>query len=154
MNHTYRNFSDTARDESYTLPTDVTEMTFHEKLYHILSSSRDIYREAIKWSSHGRAFEIVDTAKLSKFGILRTYFGSNIVPQFRKQLHNHGYKQLTTNVGGMEAYYSEVSCVCRGNRSGALTATPFQVPITWPTASLTAKSRAYRLPNSTSRSSQ
>lgn len=109
-NHTYRDFSEMPMDLEYRFPNSIEHMTFHERLYHLLTFSPVQYRQAICWCCHGRAFEFLHVDGLVLLGILRSYFGYNNIRRFRKQLSNHGYKQLTpTLIVNNERFYSEVS---------------------------------------------
>lgn len=106
--HTYRDFSEMAIEEGYTFPVDIEQMTFHEKLYHLLTYTSVQCRQSIDWCCNGRAFEIKSTEGLEQLGMLRCYFGFNGIQRFRKQLNNYGYK-LLTRFTTHERYYSEVS---------------------------------------------
>lgn len=109
VNHTYLNFSETPKtDLNYSIPGDTSQMTFHEKMYTILSHPKLEYGEAIRWCRGGRAFEIVDVTALTRQGLLTEYFQFGTMPQFRRQLLCHGYRRLLRDVRS-ETYYSEVS---------------------------------------------
>ena len=110
INHTYRNFSNMPMDHSYVMPSIIDDMTFHEKLYSILSSATKTTREAINWCHHGRAFVINDATKLNRYGIL-AHFGYNKVQRFRKDLCARGYKRLGPSNAEPEYFYSEVTAV-------------------------------------------
>ena len=97
------------RDFSYSFPDTISSMTFHEKLYHLLTKDSIGTRQSINWSAHGRSFEITSPPKLVRFGVLHAYFGYGMMQQFRKELNKYGYKQLARTAGGTERYYSEVS---------------------------------------------
>lgn len=108
-NHTYRNFSNMPVDRSYTFPVNLSSMSFHEKLYHLLSTDNIGHRQSINWCPEGRSFEITSPQKLVRFGILHAYFGYGMMQQFRKELNKYGYKQLARDTGSLARYYSEVS---------------------------------------------
>lgn len=110
QNHSYRDFTNMPRDPAgYVFPTQIEDMTFHEKLFHLLTYSTVQCRQAIDWCCHGRAFEIRNVEGLERLGILRCYFGFNGIQRFRKLLNNYGYKQLIRGVGHSDRYYCEVS---------------------------------------------
>ena len=107
VNHTYRDFAEMPSDPTSTIPSTIEQMTFHEKLYHLLTLDTFHIHRAIGWCSHGRAFQILSVEHLEHSGILRCYFGFNTIQRFRKQLNVHGYK-LLTRARSHETYYSEV----------------------------------------------
>lgn len=111
-NHTYRDFSCMPIDASYEFPARIEQMTFHERLYHMLTLNTARRSLAIDWCCHGRAFHIQNAEYLEHMGILRCHFGFNSVQRFRKQLHNYGYKMLVRSSSN-ECYYSEV---CQSSR--------------------------------------
>lgn len=107
-NHTYRDFTNIPKDDAYSLPVAIEEMSFHEKLYHLLSynpTTRD--GSIIGWCLHGRAFQVKHVKALESLGTIRCYFGFNSFKRFRKQLRNNGYKHISKALGG-NCYYSEV----------------------------------------------
>jgi hypothetical protein len=56
-NHSYRDFSCVpAEGKDATLPSSIDEMSFNQKVYHILSCEE--YAKYISWLPHGRSFRI------------------------------------------------------------------------------------------------
>ena len=107
VNHTYRDFSCMPAEANFAFPVSVDRMSFHEKLYHLLTFTSAHCRQLINWCSHGRAFEIIDPDELKNLGILRLYFGYDSVQRFRKQLNDYGYKPLVRDPK-KTSFYSEV----------------------------------------------
>lgn len=107
VNHSYRDFSNVPTTRPYTLPSKMEEMAFAEKVYYLLSGSDEHAAEAMEWCSHGRAFRISNEGILENFGLLKKYFGYNRSSKFRKQLINHGFKELTQGRDN-GCFYSEV----------------------------------------------
>lgn len=120
-------------EEDYSYPTDTEQMTFHEKLYHMLTYTAVHNRQAIDWCCYGRAFVIKNADALVRLGLLRVYFGLASIQRFRTQLHCNGYRILVTQEvqtnGGSDCYYSEVSILLElalRHRVSALTSAPRQ----------------------------
>lgn len=109
-NHSYRDFTCMPMEPNYTFPGNVEQMTFHERLYHLLTLDTAQRRLAIDWCCHGRAFHILNVEYLEHLGILRCYFGFSSVQRLRKQFNNYGYK-LLVRASSSECYYSEVSSI-------------------------------------------
>lgn len=110
-NHTYRNFSNMPNDQLYTFPTRISDMNFHEKLYHLLCLSVvERGHATIAWCHKGRAFYVPDVEKLTNSQLLQRYFEYNNIQRFRKQLCNYGYKSIIRDqdLFGADCYYSEV----------------------------------------------
>jgi hypothetical protein len=108
VNHTYRDFSSVPLPDGSTkmeIPQDVSQMSFHLKVYHLLSTKVEPSNSSIEWCSHGRAFRIVQIERLEYR--LPLYFGHNRLSKFRKQLIDHGFK-LITEGRDSGCYYSEV----------------------------------------------
>jgi hypothetical protein len=108
VNHTYRDFSNVPLPDGSTkieIPPDAAHMSFHLKVYSILSTQVEPSNSSVEWCTHGRAFCIVHGDRLEYR--LPLYFGHNRLSKFRKQLIDHGFKLITE---GRDAgcYYSEV----------------------------------------------
>jgi hypothetical protein len=76
------------------MPAVVPEMTFGQKLHHILSTP-ELSRGILEWRPHGRAFRIVSPKGLEDSGILPYYFGHNRYDVFLEHLRKHGFRQIT-----------------------------------------------------------
>jgi hypothetical protein len=112
VNHSYRDFANVpVGEEGYSIPTNISEMTFPQKVYHMLADVDGVNRKVIRWCSHGRAFHFCEDLgddKVESSVLLNRYFGRSKHNAFKRDLINHGFKQLTT---GPDAgcYYHEVS---------------------------------------------
>ena len=113
VNHTYRDFSSVPLPDGSTkieIPQEVSQMSFHLKVYHLLSTTEEQPTSSIEWCTHGRAFRIVQVDRLEQ--LLGAYFGHNRWSKFRKLLLDHGFK-LITEGRDADCYYSEVcNLVC------------------------------------------
>lgn len=111
VNHSYRDFSQIA-DHNYEKKTKLEEMTFAEKMHHVLSMEE--LQSCIGWMSHGRAFHIHIPKTFEKL-ICAEYFAMPArYSSFLRQLNNHGFKQISQG-SDRNCYYHEVSdltCDC------------------------------------------
>lgn len=107
VNHTYRDFSNVPPESGYVIPKDITEKTFSQKIYDMLSADQDNARHVIEWCTHGRAFRIVNPVFLENSGLFKAYFGHSRYTKILKQLTNHGFKRLTEG-RDCGCFYSEV----------------------------------------------
>ena len=108
VNHTYRDFSSVPLPDGTTkieIPQDISQMSFHLKVYHLLSTKVKLSDSSIEWCTHGRALRIIHADGLEYR--LPPYFGHNRLSKFRKQLVDHGFK-LITEGRDSGCYYSEV----------------------------------------------
>ena len=92
MKHTYSDFSQVPPPTDYRQPTDITTMSFSEKVYHILSQPG--YEADISWMPHGRAFKVRRPGPFEK-SICKQYFGHGRYSSFLRQLNNHGFKHIS-----------------------------------------------------------
>ena len=92
MNHTYKDWSEVRPDEGDCFPTAISEMTFAQKVYHILSQPK--YSEWIGWMPHGRGFHIKVPLRFES-EISEKYFGNRRYSSFLRQLSNHGFRQIS-----------------------------------------------------------
>lgn len=109
VNHSYRDFSQlpVLPEErlQYSKKTQLEDMTFAEKMHHVLSK-REL-QACIEWKPHGRAFRILIPKDFEKH-VCTEYFA--IPPRyssFLRQLNNHGFKQITQGPD-RSCYYHEV----------------------------------------------
>ena len=101
MNHSYRDFSRVPppppgnNNNNSTLPTRIDEMTFAQKVHHMMSHAE--YCEYIAWMPHGRAFKVVKPQLFEKFAC-PVYFGHSRYSSFLRSLNNYGFKHLSKGV--------------------------------------------------------
>ena len=106
MNHSYRDFSSVPASLDWTEPEKIEDMTFAQKVHHLLSQKE--FERWIAWRPHGRAFAVVVPKRLEQAKVLSKYFGHNRYSSFLRQLNNHGFKH-TTKGADRNCYYHEVS---------------------------------------------
>jgi hypothetical protein len=106
VDHTYRDFSSVPPEPGYREPPEISQMTFAQKLHHMLSQSE--YSDCINWLPHGRAFRIISPKMMEQTRLLQTYYGHNRYSGFLMELKKYGLKLMT---GGRDSncYYHEVS---------------------------------------------
>lgn len=92
INHSYRDFSKVPAKDDYKCPTDINEMTFSQKLHHILS--QEDYEKWISWMPHGRAFK-VHVPVLFESQVCPKYFGHKRYSSFLRELNNYGFKHIS-----------------------------------------------------------
>lgn len=105
QNHSYSDFSFVPPPEGYEAATEISTMSFAEKLHDILS--RPEHSKTIRWMPHGRAFHVDIPKNMEKYGILMKYFNHGRYSSFLRQLNNHGFKHLTVGPD-RNCYYHEV----------------------------------------------
>ncbi len=105
MNHSYRDFSSVPAELNHEEPTEITSMSFSQKVHHILS--QDENAKWISWMPHGRAFRI-HIPKLFEQKVSPKYFGHSRYSSFLRQLNNYGFKHITHGKD-RNSYYHEVS---------------------------------------------
>jgi hypothetical protein len=105
MNHSYRDFSSVPAEMNYEVPEKISDMTFPQKVHHILSQEE--YKHCIGWLSHGRAFRILVPKRLEQSQILQKYFGHGRYSSFLRQLSNHRFKHISSGPD-RNSYYHEV----------------------------------------------
>jgi len=108
VDHSYNDFSCVPAEPDDTFPSQIDEMTFAQKVHHMLSQVK--YQRWISWLPHGRAFKVHVPAVFEKEALPK-YFGHKRYSSFLRQLNNHGFKHI---VKGSErnSYYHE--CMLRG----------------------------------------
>ena len=109
MDHSYRDFSQVPPEIGYAHPTNIADMTFSQKVHHMLSD--EAISNWIHWLPHGRAFRIAVPKRLEQSQTLQRYFGHNRYSSFLRELNNYGFKHLTTGPD-RNCYYHE--CMLRG----------------------------------------
>ena len=92
MNHTYSDYSQVRPAADYRPTTDIVNMTFSEKVHHILS--RPEFEDDISWMPHGRAFKVHRPGPFEK-NICKRYFGHGRYSSFLRQLNNYGFKHIS-----------------------------------------------------------
>lgn len=91
-NHSYRDFSLVPPEVNEVTPTEISKMTFPQKVHHILSQPQ--YSQFIRWQPHGRAFCIV-FPKMFESKVCPQYLGHARYSSFLRQLSNHSFKHIT-----------------------------------------------------------
>jgi hypothetical protein len=112
INHSYRDFSSVPAEMNYETPENISNMTFAQKVHHILSQEE--YKKWIGWLPHGRAFQILSPKGLEQAQILEKYVGHGRYSSFLRQLSNHGFKHISRGPD-RNSYYHEVrkaNCSC------------------------------------------
>ena len=105
MNHSYRDFSNVPPELNYEAPASIEDMTFSQKVHHILSQEE--YAKMIRWNDHGRSFKVFVPVMFERT-ICAKYFGHKRYSSFLRQLNNNGFKH-TTKGDDRNSYYHEVS---------------------------------------------
>lgn len=95
MNHSYRDFSKVPPQEGYEGPKSIDDMTFSQKVHHILSQEE--YNNWISWLPHGRAFKI-HVPVLFESQVCPKYFGHKRYSSFLRELNNYGFKHISKGV--------------------------------------------------------
>jgi hypothetical protein len=106
MDHSYRDFSSVPPELDYVEPTSIQDMTFSQKVHHMLSHEE--YSKWICWCPHGRAFRAIVPKRLEKDKVLSQYFDHNRYSSFLRQLNNFGFKHVSEG-RDQNCYYHEVS---------------------------------------------
>ena len=92
MNHSYRDFSQVPPDAGYKAPAKIEEMSFAQKVHHILSQPE--HEQFVSWMPHGRAFK-VHVPKVFEGSVLPTYFGHRRYSSFLRDLNKYGFKHIS-----------------------------------------------------------
>jgi len=108
MNHSYNDFSTVPAEVTDTFPEKIEEMTFAQKVHHILSQEK--FSKWVSWLPHGRSFKVHVPAVFEREVLLK-YFGHKRYSSFLRQLNNHGFKHITKG-NDRNSYYHE--CMLRG----------------------------------------
>jgi hypothetical protein len=103
--HSYRDFSEVPADLVYVAPTNIDDMSFAQKIHHLLSQEE--YKKWIAWLPHGRSFKILAPKMLESSNTLLKYLGHNRYSSFLRQLNNFGFKHIS-NGNDRNSYYHEV----------------------------------------------
>ena len=106
VNHSYRDFSQIPPEEGYVAPVAVDQMTFAQKIHHMLSDPEN--GNVITWMTHGRAFKITAPKKLEKDILPRYIDGHCHYSSFLTKLRINGFKLLTEGKD-QGCHYHEVS---------------------------------------------
>jgi len=104
VNHSYRDFSSVPAEDGDIFPTEIPEMTFPQKVYHMLSQPE--YSRFISWQPHGRSFR-VHLPKQFETKVCAKYLGHTRYSSFLRQLSNHSFKHITQGQD-RNCYYHEV----------------------------------------------
>ncbi|KAI2509157.1 DNA binding protein [Fragilaria crotonensis] len=107
--HSYTDFSKLTPDLEYSKKTKLADMTFVERIHHVLSKKE--FQSCIAWKSHGRAFCILVPKTFEK-QVCAEYFA--MPPRystFLRQLNNHRFKHISQGPD-RNCYYNE--CFLRG----------------------------------------
>ncbi|GAX24522.1 hypothetical protein FisN_18Lh076 [Fistulifera solaris] len=102
VDHSYRDFSKIPAEKDYAIPFKIEDMSFAEKLQHILS--REEFK-CITWLPHGRAFKVIVPLAFER-QVCEEYFGHKRYSSFLRQLNNHGFKHITKGPD-RNSYYHE-----------------------------------------------
>jgi hypothetical protein len=105
VDHSYRDFSSVPSEIGHEEPTKIEDMTFAQKVHHILSQEE--YSKWVSWTPHGRSFRI-DVPVMFERGVCEKYFQHKRYSSFLRQLSTHGFKHLTKG-SDRNSYYNEVS---------------------------------------------
>jgi hypothetical protein len=103
VNHSYRDFSSVPAEMDYEAPTEISKMTFPEKVHHMLNE--DKFAKCITWLPHGRAF-IVRVPVGFENEISTLYFGHKRYSSFLRQLNNYSFRHISKGPD-RNAYYHE-----------------------------------------------
>lgn len=109
VNHSYRDFSPIPAAVGETIPSDIEQMNFPQKVHHILSQPE--YSKYISWQPHGRAFRI-NIPKMFENKVCSKYLGHTRYSSFLRQLSNHSFKNITQGPD-RNCYYHEVHYLLR-----------------------------------------
>jgi hypothetical protein len=105
MDHSYRDFSSVPPELDYVEPTSIHDMTFSQKIHHMLSQEE--YSKWISWRPHGRAFLATVPKRLEQAKVFSKYFDHNRYSSFLRQLNNHGFKHVSQGPD-RNCFYHEV----------------------------------------------
>lgn len=93
VDHTYTDFSKVpCPTEGYVVPKKIIDMSFPQKVYHILCQSE--YDQTVCWMPHGRAFK-VRSSRSFEVQVCPQYFGHASIFLFKRELLKHGFKSIT-----------------------------------------------------------
>ena len=91
-NHSYRDFSNVPPQKGYEHPKEIKEMTFSQKVHHILSTPE--YEKWISWMPHGRSFK-VHVPVMFEAQVCPKYFDHKRYSSFLRELNNYGFKHVS-----------------------------------------------------------
>jgi HSF-type DNA-binding len=157
VNHSYRDFSNVPPEDDYVIPTEVSEKTFYQKIYELLSMPGDgKEKKAMDWCVHGRAFSVARRVFHDSSGLLQSYLGHNRYNKFLKQLTNNGFRMITQG-RDCGCFYSEVRSIlnnaCDGFYRRILRAflQSLLVHASWPSSSYQVRTGTGRVEEDVSR---
>uniref|UniRef100_A0A7S3LHA5 HSF-type DNA-binding domain-containing protein n=1 Tax=Amphora coffeiformis TaxID=265554 RepID=A0A7S3LHA5_9STRA len=106
VNHSYRDFSRVPphQNDYYEAPHAITDMTFVEKIHHILS--QPCYTKWIAWMPHGRAFKVLVPSSFES-EVCHNYFNHSRYMHFLRDLNRFGFKHVTHGCD-RNCYYHEL----------------------------------------------
>lgn len=108
MNHSYRDFSKVPPESDYKTPTEIDQMTFAQKVHHMLSN--ETYSNSISWMPHGRSFKIHKPAVFEK-EVCPLYFGHQRYSSFLRDLNNYGFKHVSRGIDRNCKYHNHASFI-------------------------------------------
>mmetsp|Transcript_377 Transcript_377/g.800 ORF Transcript_377/g.800 Transcript_377/m.800 type:complete len:309 (-) Transcript_377:2728-3654(-) len=103
MNHSYRDFSQVPPHKNYVQPTEIKDMTFSQKVHHILSNPEN--EKWISWMPHGRSFK-VHVPVMFETQVCPKYFNHKRYSSFLRELNNYGFKHISKGTD-RNSYYHE-----------------------------------------------
>lgn len=109
MNHSYRDFSQVPPPEGYVASTKIEDMTFPQKIHHMLSQAE--YQDCITWLPHGRSFKVTNPRRFEMF-VCPEYFGHRRYSSFLRSLSNHRFKHISKGDDRNCKYISKRERVC------------------------------------------
>jgi HSF-type DNA-binding len=89
----YRDFSCVPPENGYKPVTNVNEMTFAQKVHHMLEN-QDTNQDTIAWLPHGRAFRVLRPSDFER-NVMPNYFGHARYSYFLSNIRQSGFKHLT-----------------------------------------------------------
>lgn len=98
-------------DAASLFPTRIVDMSFPQRIYHLLNNTTEFTHQAIRWCEHGRAFRIVDPLLLEGMDLLPKYFGHDRYWQLVVDLTLYGFKRIGKGIDNGCFYHQ---CMLRG----------------------------------------